>query len=614
MIDSTRINLIPSRPGCYLFKDAAGKVLYVGKAQSLRNRVRSYFNPTGQGIRTQAMMAKAADVDTIVTDSEMEALILESNLIKQYRPKYNVRLRDDKRFPYICVSVREPFPRVFRVRRTRKDGSRYFGPYANSGSLNETLRLLKKLFPYRSCDIDIPDETGSPGPVLPRPCLEYFIKRCTAPCVRFIDRSEYNETISQVLLFLEGKHDQVLSMLKHKMRDYAREMNFEGAAQVRDQIQAVERVVERQKISSPGTAEYDIVGVALGDRDASAQVFRVRGGGIVERERFALDNLAGLSAEEVLSAFLRQFYERATYVPRRILLPVRLPDAGLLSEWLSSLRQGPVSIDVPQRGQKHKLVQMVSGNAEEALSRTHQEWLADRHKTSGALTDLQEALGLAAPPARIECFDISTIQGSATVASMVVFQNGKSKPGEYRRFKIQHRHDGPDDFAAMQEVIRRRFRRAGLPEDEGTGWARIPDLVIIDGGKGQLNAALEALSPLGIESLQIASLAKRQEDVFLPGRSDPVILPRDSEALYLIQRIRDEAHRFAVTYHRQVRSKRAVFSQLDEIRGIGPVKRRALIRTFGSVRGIRAASVDELAAVPGINPDMAETLKQHLAE
>ncbi len=614
MIDSQRTNLIPTKPGCYLFKDESGKVLYVGKAQSLRSRVRSYFNPVGQGIRTQAMMARAADVETIVTDSEIEALILESNLIKEYRPKYNVRLRDDKRFPYICISVKEPFPRVFRVRRTRKDGSRYFGPYANSGSLNETLRLLKKLFPYRTCDIVIPDEADSPQPVLERPCLEYFIKRCTAPCVRYINRSDYHETINQVIMFLEGKHEQVLSALKVKMHTYAGEMNFEGAARVRDQIQSVERVVERQKISSPGTAEYDVIGIALGDRDASSQVFRVRSGSIVDREHFALDNPVDVPEAEVLSAFIKQFYERSTYIPRRILLPLQLPEAELLEVWLSGLRGGPVSLVVPERGSKHKLVQMVKSNAEEALTRTRQEWLADRQKTTGALAELQEALGLAKPPTRIECFDISTIQGASTVASMVVFQNGKSRNSEYRRFKIQHRHEGPDDFAAMQEVIRRRFRRAAEPSGDGSSWARLPDLIIIDGGKGQLNAALDAFRELGLEGLEMASLAKRQEEVFLPGRSQPVILPRDSEALYLIQRIRDEAHRFAITFHRQLRGRRAVYSQLDEVRGIGPVKRRALIKAFGSVRGIRSASMDELLAVPGINSAMAESLKRYLAE
>jgi excinuclease ABC subunit C len=597
-----------------MFKDDAGTILYVGKAASLRNRVRSYFNPLGRGVRTEAMMTRAADVEVIVTDSEIEALILESNLIKQYRPRYNVRLRDDKQFPYICVTVHEPFPRVFRVRRTRKDGSRYFGPYANSGSLNETLSLLKKLFPYRSCDIAIPDELDNPEPVLDRPCLEYFIKRCTAPCVRFTSQSEYAETIKQVILFLEGKQDQVLAMLKNRMASSAADLNFEQAARVRDQITAVERVVERQKITSVSGGEFDVIGIALENGDASAQVFRVRAGKIVDREHFLLDNPAEDATEEVLSAFVKQFYDRATHIPRRVLLPHELADAPVLEEWLAGLRGGPVSLSVPQRGEKRKLVQMVNENASDVLDQTRQRWLGDRQKTAVALGDLQQSLRLDDLPRRIECFDISTIQGASTVASMVVFIDGQSKNSEYRRFRIRRSGDGPDDFASMREVIRRRFRRATEGE-QLDGWKDLPDLIVIDGGKGQLNAAIESLTDLGLlDRLKVVSLAKRQEEVFVPHHSKSILLPRNSQGLYLLQRIRDEAHRFAVTYHRQVRSKAAVGSALDGIRGIGPVKRRALIKTFGSLRGVKSATVEEIAAVPGINQEMAETLKGHFAD
>ena len=609
-----RVKSIPSRPGCYMFKDEAGTILYVGKAASLRNRVRSYFNPLGRGVRTEAMMTRAADVEVIVTDSEIEALILESNLIKEHRPKYNVRLRDDKQFPYICVTVQEPFPRVFRVRRTRKDGSRYFGPYANSGSLNETLSLLKKLFPYRSCDIAIPDELDNPEPVLDRPCLEYFIKRCTAPCVRFTSQSEYAETIKQVILFLEGKQDQVLAMLKHRMAASAADLNFEQAARVRDQITAVERVVERQKITSVSGGEFDVIGIALENGDASAQVFRVRAGKIVDREHFLLDNPAEDAPEEVLSAFVKQFYDRATHIPRRVLLPHELADAPVLEEWLAGLRGGPVSLSVPQRGEKRKLVQMVNENASDVLDQTRQRWLGDRQKTAVALGDLQQSLRLDDLPRRIECFDISTIQGASTVASMVVFIDGQSKNSEYRRFRIRRSGDGPDDFASMREVIKRRFRRATEGE-QLDGWKDLPDLIVIDGGKGQLNAAIESLTDLGLlDRLKVVSLAKRQEEVFVPHHSKSILLPRNSQGLYLLQRIRDEAHRFAVTYHRQVRSKAAVGSALDGIRGIGPVKRRALIKTFGSLRGVKSATVEEIAAVPGINQEMAETLKVHFAD
>src|SRR5579884_3433697 len=606
MIDPDRIKNVPTSPGVYLFRDSAGQVLYVGKAASLKSRVRSYFNPTGHSIRTATMTAKAADVDWIVTDSELEAVMLESNLIKQ--------------FPYICVSVQEPFPRVFRVRRTRKDGARYFGPYANSGSLNETLSLLKKLFPYRSCDISIPDEAVSPDPVLARPCLEYFIKRCTAPCVRYVDRATYRETIGQVLLFLEGKHEQVLRDLRAKMRAHADGLNFEAAAHVRDQIQAVERSVERQKISAVGGGEYDVVGLAQGDRDASAQVFHIRNGRIVDRQHFLLDNPSEASEDEVLSAFLKQYYERAAKIPRQVLVSLDLAEREVLEAWLASLRGGPVVLVVPRRGEKRKLLEMVTENARQILEQAKQRWLSDREKISIALAELEAALALPAQPKRIECFYISTIQGASTVASMVVFEDGRPKNSEYRRFRIQG-SDQQDDFAAMREVIRRRFRRAvGAASTETNGhggedgWARVPDLVIVDGGKGQLSAALEGLAQAGAPNLKIVSLAKRHEEVFVPRRSAAILLPRESQGLYLPQRIRDEAHRFAVTYHRQVRGRRAQVSVLDGFRGIGPVRRRALIKTFGSVKGLREASVEEIAAVPGLNPAMAASLKRYLAE
>ena len=613
MVSPDRLKLLPTKPGVYMFKGSQGEVLYVGKASSLRNRVRSYFNLGTQTIRTQTMTSKAEDVEWIVTDTEIEALLLESNLIKQHRPRYNIRLRDDKQFPYICITVQEAYPRVFRVRRTRKDGSRYFGPYANSGSLNQTLSLLKKLFPYRSCDIAIPDEADSPEPVLERPCLEFYIKRCTAPCVRNVNRAEYRETIDQVLLFLDGKHEQVLAGLRKRMTERAAALNFEGAARVRDQISDVERSVERQKISTAAGGEYDVIGIATGERDASAQVFQVRTGKIVDRQHFLLDNPTQGTEEEVLSAFVKQFYERAAHVPRRILLPQPLPDAAVTQEWLSGLRGGPVELVVPHRGEKRKLVDMVAANAADVLEQSKQRWLSDREKTSIALAELEANLHLTTTPARIECFDISTIQGTSTVASMVVFEDGRPKNSDYRRFKI-HTPDGPDDFSSMSEVIRRRFRRSQEETGQGDGWHRLPDLVVVDGGKGQLGAALDSLKELGITDLQLVSLAKRQEEVFVPGRSTSILLPRDSQALYLLQRIRDEAHRFAITYHRQIRGKRAQVSALDGFRGIGPVKRRALIKAFGSVRGVREANLDEIAAVPGINPNMAASLKQYLAE
>lgn len=641
MVSSDRLKLLPAKPGVYMFKDVAGQVLYVGKSASLRNRVRSYFNAGEQRLWTQTMTSKAADVEWIVTDTEIEALILESNLVKQYRPRFNIRLRDDKQFPYICITVQEPYPRIFRVRRTRKDGSRYFGPYANSGNLNETLSLLKKLFPYRTCDIAIPDEAVSPEPVLDRPCLEFYIKRCTAPCVRNVTRAEYRETIDQVLLFLEGKHDEVLATLRHRMRAYAEDLNFEGAAHVRDQIRAVETSVERQKITAVSGGDYDVVALAEDGLDASAQVFQVRGGRIIDRQHFNLENAAGVQTEEVLSAFLKQLYDRSTHVPAQVLMQISIPDKAVMEEWLSQLRGRSVALLVPQRGEKRKLVEMVAENAKQVLEQSKQKWLSDGEKTSIALAELEASLRLPAQPHRIECFDISTIQGTSTVAAMVVFEDGKPKNSEYRRFKVQTKaHDGPDDFAAMHEVIRRRFRRAasdmgsivksanghnetvdsvpasptGLngSNDAQGSWAKVPDLLVIDGGKGQLGAALEALDDLGRRDIRVVSLAKRQEEVFVPGHQSSLLLPRNSQGLYLLQRIRDETHRFAITYHRQVRSRSAQASALDGFRGIGPVKRRALIKKFGSLRAVREASVDEIASVPGINPGMAASLKHYL--
>jgi excinuclease ABC subunit C len=605
---------MPLNPGVYLFKGPGGEVLYVGKAGSLRKRVRSYFNPTGKSIRTQTMTSRATDLDWIVTDSEVEALILESELVKQYRPRYNVRLRDDKQFPYLCVTVQEPFPRVFRVRRTRKDGARYFGPYVSSVSLNETIGLLKKLFPYRTCDLVIPDETASPEPVLHRPCLEFFIDRCTAPCVRNVTREEYGKSIEQMLLFLEGRHETVLSYLRDRMRKYADELNFEGAAQVRDRIQAVERSIERQKISNVAMGDSDVIGVAVEQRDASAQVFQIRNGKVIDRRQFMLENFGEDDDVGVLQAFVPQFYERATRIPKQVLLPFPLPDGDAVEALLTRMAGTTVKLSAPQRGEKRKLVELVTANARDALEQSRIRWLTDKEKTSIALAELEAELHLPARPHRIECFDISTIQGTSTVAAMVVFEDGQPKNSDYRRFKVTS-PDGPDDFAAMYEVLKRRFRRAvSNPEDTKDGWHVLPDLVIIDGGKGQLHAAMDALRELGCAQTAVVSLAKRLEEIFVPDRSESAVLPRESQGLYLLQRIRDEAHRFAITYHRQLRGTRTQRSILDGFRGVGPARRRALIKAFGSVQGLREATVEEISGISGITPSMATALKEYLSE
>jgi len=447
MIDPSRLKSVPTRPGCYLFKDAEGTVLYVGKAASLRVRLRSYFlAPDQQAAKVRAMLARAVDVETVVTDSELEALILENNLIKENRPRYNVRLRDDKQYPYICVTLQEPFPRVLKVRRVRNDGARYFGPYADSGALTETLGVLKKLFPYRTCDLAIPDPEIRPEPIIERPCLEYFIKRCTAPCVRFTDRASYRAVIDQVLLFLQGKQEQVLSRLRSQMDAAAVALDFERAAQLRDQIIAVERIVQRQKMTTAGGGDQDVLAVAVDDTaEASVEMFQVREGKVVSQDHYLLEAEAS-EPGEILLSFLQQYYERATYVPKAIILQHEIDDATLVAAWLSGLRGGKVTMAVPHIGDKRKLVDLVAGNAREALEQHKLRWMNDQQKTIGALKELQESLGLPALPSRIECYDISNIQGTSAVGSMVVFEHRKPKNDEYRRIKIKC-DAGENEFA-----------------------------------------------------------------------------------------------------------------------------------------------------------------------
>jgi excinuclease ABC subunit C len=610
MIDPARLKSVPTRPGCYLFKDAEGTVLYVGKAGSLRSRLRSYFtSPDAQTIKTRALMANAEDFECIVTNSELEALILENNLIKERQPKYNIVMRDDKQYPYLCITLQEPFPRVIRVRRVRKDGAMYFGPFADSKALNETMALLKKLFPYRSCDLVIPDPDQKPEPVIERPCLEYFIKRCVAPCVRYVDRAAYMRVIDQVVLFMQGKHEQVLHRLRVQMDEAASRMEFEQAALVRDQISAVERVVERQRITTVRRADQDVLALVQDETEACVEVFNVREGKVVSRDHFILQ-AGSTEPGEVLSSFIQQFYDRAAHVPREILLHFPVEDEAVLGEWLGGLRGGPVKLTVPRIGERRRLIELVADNAREALEQHRLRWMSDEQKTTAALVELQQVLGLPELPSRIECYDISNIHGSSAVGSMVVFERGKPRNSEYRRFKIKT-VEGSNDFAMMAEMLQRRFKRVESdPTDESFG--KLPDLVMVDGGKGQLHAALDALHEIGRDELFVVSLAKRLEEIFLPNHSESVLLPNTSQALYLVQRIRDEAHRFAVTYHRNVRGKQAVTSQIDAIPGIGPAKRKALIKAFGSIRGVKSASAEELAAVPGIDAKLASTLKEHL--
>ena len=596
-----QIKALPTKPGVYLFKDEAGKALYVGKAASLRQRVRSYFGaPHPLDSKLNKMMSMVWDLDFIVTDSEQEALILENNLIKKHRPRFNVRLRDDKSYPYIKVSLNEDWPRVFLTRRFEDDGGRYFGPYASAGSVRRTLDLLKKLFRYCSPRWVI---TGKK----PRPCFDYSIRRCVGACSSEITKGEYREIIKQVTLFLEGKHEEVVRDLRRKMEQAADVMEFEKAAFLRDQLQAVESVTEGQKIISAGGGDEDVIAFARERNEACVQIFFVRSGKLIGRENFILEGTQDEEPGQIMASFIQQFYGSAPYVPPNILLQNEPEDMQVISSWLNSVRGGKVSLRVPQRGQKKKLVDMVTENAEQALAQLKAKWLADTGKIAAALKEVQERFNLPRLPNRMECYDISNIRGTAAVGSMVVFENGRPKPSAYRRFKIKT-VESIDDYAMMQEVLRRRFKR--VKAEDATSWAVIPDLALIDGGRGHLTSAQEVMQELEIDSIPLAALAKENEEVFLPGAAGSLILPRDSQALYLLQRIRDEAHRFAFSYHLRVRKKAALTSAWS-VPGIGPKRRRDLLKKFGSVRGIKEASVEELMEVAGMTRQLAQKVKEN---
>jgi excinuclease ABC subunit C len=595
-----QLKTLPTKPGIYLFKDGAGKVLYVGKAASLRNRVRSYFGATHTyDSKLHQMMSVVQSLDCIVTDSEQEALILENNLIKKHRPRYNVRLRDDKSYPYIKVALNEEWPRVFLTRRFDNDGGRYFGPYASAGSVRMTLALLKKLFRYCSPKWVI---TGKK----PRPCFDYSIRRCVGACSSEITKDEYREIIDQVILFLEGKQDKVIRDLRSKMERAAEALEFEKAALLRDQVAAVERVTEGQKIVSAGGGDEDIIAFARERNDACVQIFFVRSGKLIGRENFIMEGTQDEEPGHIMSSFIQQFYGSAPYVPPQILLQTEPQEVAVISSWLKSLRGGKVSLKVPQRGQKKKLVDMVAENAEQALVQLKAKWLADTGKTAAALRELQEQLRLPGLPNRVECYDISNIRGTSAVGSMVVFENGRPKPSAYRRFKIKG-VEGIDDYAMMQEVLRRRFKR--VKAEDTSSWAVIPDLVLIDGGRGHLTSVQEVMQELDVDSVPLAAIAKENEEIFLTDVAQSLILPRDSQALYLLQRIRDEAHRFALSYHLHVRKKAALKSEWS-VPGIGPKRKRALLKKFGSVRGIKEASIEELMEVPGMTRQLAQRVKE----
>jgi excinuclease ABC subunit C len=631
---------LPAAPGVYLMKGAGGRVLYVGKADVLRNRVRSYF---GKGpaydARIERMVTEVADIEYIVTDTISEAYLLENNLIKEHRPRFNIRLRDDKSYPFVKITLGEDFPRIVRTRKLARDGSRYFGPYASASSVDETLKLLRKIFPFRTCNLDIPEGKR----VLERPCLLYYINRCQAPCIQAISKPDYRGAIDRVVDFLDGKQEGIADELRREMSLQSEALRYEAAAVTRDKLRAVERTIEQQKVAAYSRAEQDVVGIAREEAEACLQLFVIRNGKMIGRDHFIVENARDVTDGEVLASFLQQYYAATERPPREVLVPFLPADSEALATFLSDRRGAQVAVHVPERGDKRRLLALATQNAVEALAKDRAEWLADEGKRDEALEELATALGLSRRPERIECYDMSNIQGTSAVGSMVVFVNGKPEPREYRRFRIRS-GETPDDFRMMAEVLHRRFSRAArlreetgalslaavgadeAPEDESsteadgtapespreTGWA-LPDLVIVDGGKGQLSAAVGVMEDLGLTEVPLAGLAKRFEELFIPYQAAPIVLPRTSQGLYLVQRIRDEAHRFAITYHRDVRSKRALHSELDDVPGIGSTRKKALLKRFGSVRRIKEASVEEVAATPGINQDLAERLKSHLA-
>jgi excinuclease ABC subunit C len=598
-----QLKALPAKPGAYLLKDEEDNVLYVGKAASLYHRVGSYFgSPYNLSPKLQRMVARVTDFDFFVTDSEQEAILLECNLIKKYRPRYNVRLKDDKSYPYLKISLAEDWPRVYFTRRIEKDGARYFGPFASAASVRQTLALLKRLFPFRSCKGPITSHES-------RPCLEYHINRCLGPCIGAVSKEEYQRVINQVILFLEGKQELIVPELRSRMAEAAENLDFEKAALIRDQVHAVERVIERQKIAS-AEGEMDAIAFAQAREQAYVLVFSIRNGKLLGREYFILTGTQDEPPAQIMTSFVQQFYNSASYIPKQILLQHPLEGMPLMAKWLKSKKGAKVELRVPRRGVKKGLVDMVAENARQGLEQLRIKLLAEPEALAAALEELQKELSLPRLPQRVECYDISDIQGTSAVGSMVVFERGQPKKSHYRRFRIRS-VAGANDYAMIQEVLRRRFKK-GTGEPREGAWAITPDLVLIDGGKGHLSAALEVIKEAGVDSISCASIAKENEAIFLPQVDEPIMLPRHSPALYFLQRVRDEAHRFALGYHRKVRQRESFASPLDTIPGVGAKRKRALLKRFGSLRGVRQATLEELASVSGMTRSVAKRVKEYL--
>lgn len=582
--------VLPDKPGVYLMHDATGKVIYVGKAVVLKNRVRSYFrNLASHTPKVKAMVAKIAEIETIVTSSEVEALILECNLIKKYRPRYNIMLKDDKTYPYLKVTMQEDFPRLVVTRIQARDGAKYYGPYADAGAMHATVKLLRGMFPLRTCRKMNPD----------RPCLNYHIKRCLAPCAGYVSRTEYSSMIKSVCMVLDGRTNELERDLQRRMQEAAENYAFEEAARLRDQLQAVQRLNEQQKAVTNNGGDMDVIGYGQDITGSCIQIFFVRKGKLIGRDNFFLHN-DGDSAVEVLSAFIKQYYNEATFIPKEIVLPFTLEDEdkGTVEAWLTERSSRKVELVVPQRGVKKELLKLANDNAVKLLEERLRKGSLSLKNDVEAAEELQQVLGIDHALERMDCFDISHTQGTETVASMVVFRNGSISKKDYRKYKIVSAEGKPDDFKSMQEVVYRRYK----------DYEDLPSLVVIDGGKGQLSSALEVIRGLGLHDLPVVGLAERNEEIFLPHQSKSIMLDRDSAALHLIQRIRDEAHRFAITFHRKLRTKRNLVSVLDHVDGIGPKRRQALWKAFKTIDAMKAASVEELAAVDGMNSAAAQTL------
>jgi len=615
-----KLKALPTKPGVYLYRNKNNKVIYIGKAINLKQRVRSYFHDSAQhNAKTRHLVRDIADIEFIIAGSELEALLLENTLIKKYQPKYNVRLKDDKRYPYIKVHWQDPFPKVTTTRQLLNDGARYFGPYTAAWAAYKTLDLVRKIYPYLTCTrtIDGNDEQA---------CLYYHIERCDAPCIGAVSQQEYRAIIDGLCDFLAGNITPIVAKLQQEMEIAAETLDFERAAALRDQLKAIDQIAEKQKVVSSNAIDEDVIAFARDNGDACVQVFFIRGGKLMGREYFLLEGADQTHDTELMTSFLKQFYDQVQDVPAHILLPQEVDELMIIRDWLKSKRGAKVTLTVPRRGQKRALIKMAAENAADTLTHLKAQWEMDQNKYTEALAELRTYLHLSQDPIRIECYDISTLQGMHTVASMVVFAKGVPRKSDYRRFKIRTVQGKPDDFAAMHEVLHRRFSRMqaeqaeqqqldtpGRKANQESPWRILPNLIIIDGGKGQLNTALKTLDEFGLrEVIPIVGLAKKEEEIFLPGQSESLRLPRRSQALYLVQRIRDEAHRFAITYNRTLRRKAGIASQLDSIPGIGPKRRKALLKTFGSVKKIRQANIDELAAVPGITRSLPETIKNFL--